>query len=154
HRMNAFTSASLVLFQAHLKRMFLSRRALISAGLCCLPVVGALLIRLISSVERSGPPSEGVVAMGWVLEVQTIVPLVALIVGSAVVAEEIEDRTITYLFTRPIPRAAILVGRYLAALVLLAVVLGASSSVVMRLLSDLPPEHRGEEVELPAGFAL
>ena len=32
-------------------------------------------------------------------------------------AEEIEDRTITYLFTRPIPRGAVLVGKYLAYLV-------------------------------------
>jgi ABC-type transport system involved in multi-copper enzyme maturation permease subunit len=40
-----------------------------------------------------------------VLLVQGTVPLLALILGASVVAEEIEDRTLTYLFTRPVPRA-------------------------------------------------
>jgi ABC-2 type transport system permease protein len=29
-------------------------------------------------------------------------------------ADEVEDKTITYLFTRPIPRGAVLIGKYLA----------------------------------------
>jgi ABC-2 type transport system permease protein len=50
-----------------------------------------------------------------------------LLSGSAVVTEEIEDRTITYLFSRPIPRAAVLLGRWLATLVLVSVFLGISA---------------------------
>ncbi|NOT28878.1 MAG: ABC transporter permease [Planctomycetes bacterium] len=150
--MSTFWSATLILFQAHLKRTFFSKRALISAGLCCLPVAASLLIATISRFEGP-PPLEVVLHMGWFLHVQTIVPLVALIVGSAVVAEEIEDRTITFLFTRPIPRAAILVGRYLAALVLLVVVLGASSALVIRILSGLHGAE-GQEIVMPAGFQL
>jgi len=68
-----------------------------------------------------------------------------------VIAEEIEDRTITFLFTRPIPRASILVGRYLAALVLVVIVLGASSGIVFRLLAGLHGND-GSAIEIPAGF--
>ena len=34
--------------------------------------------------------------------------------GTSLMADEIEDKTITYLFTRPIPRGAVLIGKYLA----------------------------------------
>jgi ABC-type transport system involved in multi-copper enzyme maturation permease subunit len=67
------------------------------------------------------------VHIGWLLLVQVVVPLCALVCGSAVVTEEIENRTITYLFTRPIPRSAVLLGRWAAALVVLSVLLGLSA---------------------------
>ena len=34
--------------------------------------------------------------------------------GTSLMADEVEDKTITYLFTRPIRRGAVLVGKYLA----------------------------------------
>ncbi len=34
--------------------------------------------------------------------------------GTALMADEVEDKTLTYLFTRPIPRGAVLLGKYLA----------------------------------------
>jgi len=34
--------------------------------------------------------------------------------GTALIADEVDDKTITYLFTRPIPRRAVLLGKYLA----------------------------------------
>ena len=37
--------------------------------------------------------------------------------GTSLMADEVEDKTITYLFTRPIPRGAVLLGKYLAYLV-------------------------------------
>ena len=61
---------------------------------------------------------------------------------SAVIAEEIEDRTITYLFTRPIPRAAILLGRWLAAALPIALLLCASAELVVRLLEKTGDPER------------
>jgi ABC-type transport system involved in multi-copper enzyme maturation permease subunit len=37
--------------------------------------------------------------------------------GTGLIADEVDDKTITYLFCRPIPRSAILLGKYLAYLV-------------------------------------
>jgi ABC-type transport system involved in multi-copper enzyme maturation permease subunit len=34
--------------------------------------------------------------------------------GTSLIADEVEDKTITYLFTRPIPRGAVLLGKYIA----------------------------------------
>jgi hypothetical protein len=74
-----------------------------------------------------GPPAvEILVYPGWFLVLQLLVPALALILGSAVFAEELEDRTLTYLFTRPVPRAAVLLGRWLAAALVLTLLLAAS----------------------------
>ena len=55
--------------------------------------------------------------MIWVLYLRFIVPVLGVFYGTALIADEVEDKTITYLFTRPIPRGAVLLGKYLAYLV-------------------------------------
>jgi ABC-type transport system involved in multi-copper enzyme maturation permease subunit len=147
--MSVFWRATWILFAAHLRRTFLSRRALIAGGLALLPVLASLLVATVSRFERA-PPLDAVLHMGWFFQIPVMV-LIALLTGSAVVAEEIEDRTITYLFTRPIPRASIVVGRYLATLVLVLVILGIDSGLVLRILSGLKLED-GRTLELPEGF--
>jgi ABC-type transport system involved in multi-copper enzyme maturation permease subunit len=52
--------------------------------------------------------------MIWLLYVRFIVPILGVFYGTALIADEVDDRTITYLFTRPIPRGAVLAGKYLA----------------------------------------
>ena len=52
--------------------------------------------------------------MIWMLFLRFIVPVLGVFYGTALMADEVEDKTITYLFTRPIPRGAVLLGKYLA----------------------------------------
>ena len=52
--------------------------------------------------------------MVWVFFVRFSVPVLGVFYGTSLMADEVEDKTITYLFTRPIPRGAVLVGKYLA----------------------------------------
>ena len=52
--------------------------------------------------------------MIWLLYIRFIVPVLGVFYGTALIADEVEDKTITYLFTRPIPRGAVLLGKYLA----------------------------------------
>ena len=40
-------------------------------------------------------------------------PVLGVFYGTSLIADEVEDKTITYLFTRPIPRGAVLIGKYL-----------------------------------------
>jgi ABC-type transport system involved in multi-copper enzyme maturation permease subunit len=56
-------------------------------------------------------------AMIWLLYLRFIVPVLAAFYGTSLIADEVEDKTITYLFTRPIPRGAVMAGKYLAYLV-------------------------------------
>lgn len=138
--------ATWILFLAHARRTFLSRRALLCLGLVAIPVAVALFIR------KAAPPNPEVPApaVGYLLVVQAIVPLVAVILGSAVVAEEVEDRTISYLLARPIPRPAILCGRWLASVLLISVLLAASAWAVVTILAPLTADDPANAV--PEGF--
>jgi ABC-type transport system involved in multi-copper enzyme maturation permease subunit len=68
--------------------------------------------------------------MIWLLFVRFIVPVLGVFYGTALVADEVEDKTITYLFTRPIQRGAVLLGKYLAYLVCTTLVVLPSVMIV------------------------
>ena len=53
----------------------------------------------------------------WLLYLRFVVPVLGAFYGTSLMSDEVEDRTITYLFTRPVPRGAIIIGKYLAYLV-------------------------------------
>src|SRR5262245_26787812 len=108
-------------FELSFAQLLWSRRSLFLALLAGAPVVLAALIRLVSSsigqFQIHGARISGVTVFGamiWLLYVRFIVPVLGVFYGTALLADEIEDKTITYLFTRPIPRRAVLLGKYLA----------------------------------------
>ena len=72
--------------------------------------------------------------MIWMLFLRFIVPVLGVFYGTALMADEVEDKTITYLFTRPIPRGAVLVGKYLAYLACTFLVVLPSVMIVYFLL--------------------
>ena len=63
-------------------------------------------------VDVDGPVIFGLMVWGFYLRFS--VPLLGVFYGTALIADEVEDKTITYLFTRPVSRGAVLVGKYLA----------------------------------------
>lgn len=102
--------------------MLWSRRTIFMALVVGGPVLLAIIFRV---VEAFGAPALRVngtrVAGGsvfgvmiWLLYVRFIVPVLGLFYGTSLMADEVEDKTLTYLFSRPIPRGAVLLGKYLA----------------------------------------
>ncbi len=76
-----------------------------------------------------------------VLYLRFIVPALGVFYGTSLIADEVEEKTITYLFTRPISRGAIVLGKYLAYLVgVTAVVL---PSVALMFLIMVPFANMG-----------
>ncbi|MBK7643905.1 MAG: ABC transporter permease subunit [Planctomycetes bacterium] len=83
--------------------------------------------------------AEGVAMhLSWFLFLQVVVPLVTLLAGQAVISREVDDRTITYLFSRPISRPAMFVGRALGALGFTALLLGAGALLLCYAASFAP----------------
>ncbi len=120
-----FPRAARAVFDISLDGMLWGRRALVLAGLLALPVVFALFYRgiLLTRLPPQVAPLDlyrGLVAFFYV---RNVLPLIALFLASALVADEVEGRTLTYLLTRPDTRDAILGGKfgaYLAASVSLS----------------------------------
>jgi ABC-type transport system involved in multi-copper enzyme maturation permease subunit len=114
-------TASARIFDLSLGEMLWSRRTVFMSLVTGVPVLMALVVRAadalgghvrISDVAVNGPSIFGM--MIWLFFVRFTVPVLAVFYGTALIADEVEDKTITYLFTRPIPRGAVLVGKFLA----------------------------------------
>ncbi len=144
-----FLRVSWILFSAHLVRTLRARRMWIVA-------VGAALAPLIAWVVSQSPrPVRGLdvlTALGFFVLLNLMAPLAAVIVGAAVLGEELEDRTITYLVTRPIPRPAILVGRWLASATILIVLFASSAAALGAIAESFPPPSSDKHL-IPAGLS-
>jgi ABC-type transport system involved in multi-copper enzyme maturation permease subunit len=125
-------------FDLSIGDMLWSRRTIFMAFVVAGPVVLAIVARLVQAggiaplrvngVEVGGPAIFGM--MIWVLFLRFIVPVLGVFYGTSLIADEVDDKTITYLFTRPIRRGAVLLGKYLAYLVCTSLVVLPSVMIV------------------------
>lgn len=116
----SFWQASLRVFDVSLSHMLWSRRSVFLALLVGGPVVLSLAIRASVALDI-GPPRAprpgGPVLFGlivWLLYIRFIVPILGVFYGTSLISDEVDDKTLTYLFVRPIRRASVLMGKYLA----------------------------------------
>jgi len=111
-------------FDMSVGQLLWSRRTLFMALVLSVPVIIALVERLltiggitamrVNDVRLGGPTIFGLII--W-LCLRVIVPILGVFYGTALIADEVDDKTITYLFTRPVRRGAIFLGKYGAYLV-------------------------------------
>jgi ABC-type transport system involved in multi-copper enzyme maturation permease subunit len=121
-RAPTLAAAALRIFDLSLGEMLWSRRSVFLALVVGGPVIIAVIARIVelfnlpalrvNGTRVGGPFMFGL--MIWFLYLRFIVPILGVFYGTALMADEVEDKTITYLFTRPIPRGAVLLGKYLA----------------------------------------
>lgn len=95
--------------------------------LSLLPLFVALLSRLTESGED--PQTWTAESLYGGLIVTAVLPITALMFGTSVIGDEIEDGTAVYLLTKPVPRWQILVPKLLAPWLLTAVLLVASTVI-------------------------
>jgi len=123
----SFIASSLRIFELSMGEMLWSRRTIFMALVVGAPVIIALVLRVLVGLgapifEEHGRGGPGLRMTGpaifglmiWVFYLRFTVPVLGVFYGTSLMADEVEDKTITYLFTRPISRGAVLVGKYLA----------------------------------------
>jgi ABC-2 type transport system permease protein len=140
--------ASARIFDLSLDQMLWSRRTVFMALVVGGPLLIALMVRVVDlfAAAEGGVQIEGVKVgsaaifglMVWVFYLRFAVPVLAVFYGTALMADEVEDKTITYLFSRPIPRGAVLLGKYLAYLVCTVAVVLPSIVLVYLLIMSRP----------------
>lgn len=120
-----FLGGALAVYRFALPATLWNRRTLVFGLLAtALPVIAAgfLMWKAIPATEQL---NEGYIFYTHTFfMVHYIVLLVALFYGTSVVAEELENRTLTYLFVRPVSKTAILVGKAAATWVSGALLIG------------------------------
>jgi ABC-2 type transport system permease protein len=118
----SFLGSTARIFELALGEILWARRTIFLALLVGGPVLLALVARVALAsgsavVQVNGARVDGGAMFGvaiWTLYLRFIVPALGVFYGTSLIADEVDDKTITYLFTRPIPRSAVLLGKYLA----------------------------------------
>lgn len=150
-------TSALRILDLSLGLMLWSRRSVFLAVVAGGPVVLAAAIRAIVTWSSLGMPQingarmSGAALFGmmiWLLYIRFIVPVLGVFYGTALIADEIEDKTITYLFTRPVRRSAILLGKYLAYVI--CTILLVLPSVVLVYFIAVPLGGSGVGAEFPS----
>jgi ABC-type transport system involved in multi-copper enzyme maturation permease subunit len=115
-------TAAVRVFELSLGEMLWSRRTIFMGLVVGLPVLLALVIRVFDLVGASGVRVNNMAVDGpavfgliiWAFFLKFSIPVLGVFYGTSLIADEVEDKTITYLFSRPISREAVLLGKYLA----------------------------------------
>ncbi len=103
-----FAEAAGQIMARQLRASLRGRRFLGAAALVAMPPALTLIMR------NPDPVSLTRVVVGFILTL--LLPLTALTLGSGILHEEAEEGTLTYLFTSPVNKAAIVLGKWAAAL--------------------------------------
>jgi ABC-type transport system involved in multi-copper enzyme maturation permease subunit len=137
-RTPSFITSAVRVFELSLGEMLWSRRTIFMLLVVAAPVILALVSRIVQATGVAPLRVNGVKVGGtgifgmmiWVLFIRFTVPVLGVFYGTSLIADEVEDKTLTYLFTRPVQRAAVLMGKYLAYLVCTVLVVLPSIMVV------------------------
>jgi ABC-type transport system involved in multi-copper enzyme maturation permease subunit len=132
-------------FDLSVGEMLWSRRTIFMALVVGGPVLIALAVRIVTALTGSAARVEGIAMTGpamfgmmiWFFYLRFTVPVLGVFYGTALIADEVEDKTITYLFTRPIRRGAVLLGKYLAYLAVTSFVVLPSVILVYLLVAPI-----------------
>ncbi len=163
-----FLSSSLRVFDLSIGEMLWSRRTIFMMLVVGAPVLIALFLRALvflgapifdeeireggRAIRMTGPAIFGL--MIWVFYLRFTVPVLGVFYGTSLMADEIEDKTITYLFTRPIRRGAVLFGKYLAYLACTIFVVLPSVMLVYLLIVPMQGSLGGSFIDLIKDLAL
>jgi ABC-2 type transport system permease protein len=126
------------IFDLALGQMLWARRSSLLVLAAGVPILLAIVTRLtlvsgaaVVQINGRRIDSQAVFASAMsLLYLRFIVPALGVFYGTSLIADEVEDKTITYLFTRPIPRSAIVLGKYLAYLLCVTSVVLPSAAIV------------------------
>ena len=164
-----FMRSAVRVFDLSLGEMLWSKRTIFMALVVGAPVVIAIILRIVvalgaplmdesltrsseSPVRMTGPAIFGL--MVWVFYLRFTVPVLGIFYGTSLIADEVEDKTITYLFTRPVRRGAILVGKYLAYLACTVFVVLPSVTIVYLLVVPMRGSLGASFLDLVKDLAL
>ena len=162
-------TSSLRIFDLSLGEMLWSRRTIFMLLVVSAPVLLALFLRVLvflgapimeegqihnqgQRVRMTGPAIFGL--MIWVFYLRFTIPVLGVFYGTALMADEVEDKTLTYLFTRPIRRGAVLIGKYLAYLGCTVFVVLPSVMLVYLLIVPMQGSLGGSFIDLVKDLAL
>jgi ABC-type transport system involved in multi-copper enzyme maturation permease subunit len=157
-----YLPSALRVFDMSTSEMLWSRRTIFMGLIVGVPVLIAIVVRLLFSLGAPSPRVNGTEMAGsaifglmiWIFYLRFIVPVLGVFYGTSLIADEVEDKTITYLFTRPIPRGSVLLGKYFAYLACTVFVVLPSVVVVYLCIAPVRGSLAGSFLDLVKDLVL
>lgn len=157
-----YLTSAVRVFDLSVSEMLWSRRTIFMVLVVGAPVAISLLLRLLDALgapvfnvngtTMAGPAIFGL--MIWVFYLRFTIPVLGVFYGTSLIADEVEDKTITYLFTRPIRKGSVLLGKYLAYLTCTIFVVLPSVVVVYLAIVPMRGSLGGSFIDLVKDLAL
>jgi ABC-2 type transport system permease protein len=110
-----------VIFASFFKSGLRAMRTKVFILLSLIPVLLMFIVRIVDGGSASDFFSKVMLSLYF----QLLIPVLALFFGSTIVNEELDNKTLVYLTTSPVPRKAVILGKYLAAFLLLLLIVGS-----------------------------
>jgi len=123
----------IIFFKVNLRR----RRNKFFIFFCLSPV---FIVAFVKTMEITGILAKGSAASFFstivlFLFINFFIPIISVFIGSSVIKEEIEDKTLPYLTTRPLHKASLLIGKFLSGFFLIYLVVFISI-LIMSVISN------------------
>ena len=111
------TNPIFILFGSFFRAGLKAKRTRVFILLAMVPVLLMLAARVMESVGSvsAGETANFFVRIMLSLYFQLLIPVLALFFGTSIVNDELDNKTLVYLTTVPVPRRAVLLGKFLAA---------------------------------------
>lgn len=116
-----------ILFRSFFSSGLRAKRTRVFILLALVPVLLMLAARIMEGVGSASASDVAGFFGHFMLSLyfQLLIPVLALFFGTSIVNEELDNKTLVYLTIVPVPRRAVLLGKYLAALLLAALLIVA-----------------------------
>jgi ABC-2 type transport system permease protein len=110
-----------VIFASFFKSGLKATRTRVFILLSLIPVLLMFIVRIVDGASAPDFFSKVMLSLYF----QLLIPVLALFFGTSIVNEELDNKTLVYLTTSPVPRRAVILGKYLAAFLLLFIIVGS-----------------------------
>jgi ABC-2 type transport system permease protein len=117
--------SDIVLFKVAVQDLLRPKKSVAALVLIALPALIALVWKTRAGAGFDQQIAYGVLVSGLVFGFALVI--LSVIFGTSVLAQEIEQKTITYLLTRPVPRWRILLSKFVAASIVVTITLWLST---------------------------
>jgi ABC-2 type transport system permease protein len=103
--------------QLTIRQFLRAKSVLVVAALCAIPILFALILRANLDADLRREVIGEAIFLG--LFGSTLLPLAALVLSTAALGDELEDKTLPYLTLKPVSRIRIVLEKYVGTLVIL-----------------------------------
>lgn len=112
-------TAQLTVMRLTIRQFLRAKSVLVVAGICAIPLLLAVILRLADSDMRDWEMRDTLaVVIFQGLFSSTLLPLAALVLSTAALGDEVEDKTLQYLTLKPISRLRIVLEKFVGTLVI------------------------------------